>query len=681
MGFVSGSVSILTSLHIHASYSVPIFMPSLCALLFVIHRIFYLLVDNQEPHDVPCAVLQESDIDSDSDTGSVCSTSAGHLLQVAESSFKVFVRKLPLSITKEEMESHLRDNGLSGNVTIFYDKSKNPKGCGCIEFSPSHVGINAISVLNSTFLNGMHKIEASEFKERASPRKENSASLSPTSPDGELCSVYVAAQEGKLPSSIEDSHLEAHFWEFESCLERAYVMRDRNTMQTKGYAFVVFKSKKVAESVVESLNRSTLHGCQLKLSLATRKHKDAALSPSKCPAAQTLLPHTVSMPQPITPPLPPCFPPPENSYILYLSNLSCELDQESIVELCDGGVTDFIVAVHADSNTKMVKITFFSYDASKRALDKFSGKILLGRTVCASRVPPPTLPQQQPFKPESPRVVENVSVKVTHMAATVSEESLREIFSQAGRIVSLIVFSTANRYARINYSCESEADKAVSMFQGVTIEGSRINVSKKEPSSKANSAVNCSNKSVVGDSLVSVQPNPTESYMYPVKVTRLAASVDESSICHIFKEAGEIVECKVFPSTNRYALVNYKSEPEADNAVRMFDKKEIEGMNVNVSKRPPQSRGTQAQAKSSPPQSVTVQVSKLNPSMQIQEHWKCLTDIFSAYKSAKVEDVCPPVAYIKFDQAAEAYFVVKVLNGSYVGGTMVEVKVIHGKPW
>ena len=46
---VSGSVSILTSLHIHASYSIPnlspfLFMPSLYALLFVIHRIFYLLV-------------------------------------------------------------------------------------------------------------------------------------------------------------------------------------------------------------------------------------------------------------------------------------------------------------------------------------------------------------------------------------------------------------------------------------------------------------------------------------------------------------------------------------------------------------------------------------------------------------------------------------------------------------
>ena len=650
----------------------------------VLIQIYCPIIESHEPHDVSCTVLQKSDIDSDSDTGSVCSTSAGHLLKVAEPSFKVFVRKLPPSITKEDMESHLRDNGLSENVrnvTIFYDKSKNPKGCGCIEFSPPHVGMNAISVLNSTFLNGMHKIEASEFKEKASPRKENSASLSPTSPDGESCSVYVAAQEGKLPSSIEDSHLRAHFWEFESCIEKAYyVMRDPSTKQTKGYAFVVFKSKKIAESVVESLNRSTLHGCQLKLCLATRKHKGAAPSPSKCPAAQTLLPHTVSMPQPITPPLPPCFPPPEHSYILYLSNLSCELDQESIVEYCEGGVTDFIV-VHADSNTKMVKITFSSYDASKRALDKFSGEVLLGRTVCASRVPPPTLPQQQPFKPESPRVVENVSVKVTQLAATISEESLREIFSQAGRIVSLRVFSTANRYARINYSCESEADKAVCMFQGVTIEGSRINVSKKEPSSKANPAVKCANESVVGDSLVSVQPNPTESYMYPVKVTRLAASLDESSICHIFKEAGEIVECKVFPSTNRYALVNYRSEPEADNAVRMFDKKMIEGMDVNVSKRPPQPRGTQAQAKSSPPQSVTVQVSKLNPSMQIQEHWKCLTDIFSEYKSAKVEDVCPPVAYVKFDQAAEAYLVVKILNGSYIGGTMVEVKVIHSKPW
>ena len=46
---VSESVSMLICLHFHASYSIPtlspfLFMPSLYALLFVIHRIFYLLV-------------------------------------------------------------------------------------------------------------------------------------------------------------------------------------------------------------------------------------------------------------------------------------------------------------------------------------------------------------------------------------------------------------------------------------------------------------------------------------------------------------------------------------------------------------------------------------------------------------------------------------------------------------
>ena len=73
---VSGSVSILTSLHIHASFSIPIlsfflFMPSLYALLFVIHTIFYLLVSthfytwlswkrfNTHTHQVspPCVLL------------------------------------------------------------------------------------------------------------------------------------------------------------------------------------------------------------------------------------------------------------------------------------------------------------------------------------------------------------------------------------------------------------------------------------------------------------------------------------------------------------------------------------------------------------------------------------------------------------------------------------------------
>ena len=691
-----------------------------------------------------CAVLQESEHDSDSDAESVCSASASHLPQrVAEPSFKVFVRKIPLSVTKDDMESHLRSLGLSDhvrNITLYHDKSKKPKGCGYIEFSPPDVGRNAISALNSSLLKGMHKIEAREYREetkKPSPRKEK---LSPSPSDGESCSVHVSAHEGRLPSSIEDSHLRAHFWEFESCLDKAYITRDRITKQTKGYAFVVFKSKQVAESVVKRLNCSTLHGCKLKLSLATHKHKGTP-SPQKCLASQACLPHAVSVTQPITPLLPQCFPPPEHSTtILCLSNLSPELDRESIVTLCEGGVTDFKV-VHADSKTKTVNVTFSSYASSKKTLDKLNGKVFLRHTVCASFVQPLPMPQQ----PKSPRAAMNLiyPVKVTQLPATVSEEHLSKIFSQAGRIVTSKVFQTANRYALINYSCESEADKAVSMFHGKPIiDGRIINVSKREPSTmnvhppstepqlqavtvqvsnlnpnmqlhehwkcltetfsayksatvkdvcpptahvefsdatEANSAVECLNKSVVGGSLVSVQLNPAESYMYPVKVTQLAASLDESSIRHIFSEAGEIIECKVFSTTNRYALVNFKSEPEAENAVRMFHQKVIDGMAVNVSKRSPRPRNTEAQP--SPPQAATVEVSNLNPKMQIHEHWKCLTDLFSAYKSAKVEDVCPPLAYVKFSQEAEACSVVKVLNGSYIGGAMVEVKVIHDKPW
>ena len=689
-----------------------------------------------------CAVLQESEHDSDSDAESVGSASASHLLQlVAEPSFKVFVRKLPPSLTKEDMESHLRVLGLSDhvrNITFYHDKSKTPKGYGYIEFSPPDVGRNAISVLNSSLLKGMHKIEAHEYRKetkKPSPRKEKEK-LSPSPSDGESYSVHVSAHEGRLPSSIEDSHLRAHFWEFESCLDKAYIVRDRNTKQTKGYAFVVFKSKQVAESVVERLNCSTLHGCQLKLSLATKRHKGAP-SPHKYLASQACLPHAVSVPQPITPLLPQCFPPPEHSTTICLSNLNPELDRESIVTLCEGEVTDFKV-VHADSKTKMVNVTFASNAFSKRALDKLNGKVFLGHTVCASFIQPLPMPQLQPLEPKSLRAA-IYPVKVTHLAETVSEECLSKIFSQAGRIVTFKVF---NRYARINYSCESEADKAVSMFDGMSIDGRSINVSKREPSTmnvhspstepqlqavtvqvsnlnpnmqvhehwkcltetfsayksatvkdvcpptahvefsdatEANSALECLNNSVVGGSLVSVQLNPAENCMYPVKVTQLAASLDESSICHIFREAGEIIECKVFSTTNRYALVNFKSEPEADNAVRMFHGKVIDRMAVNVSKKSPRPRNPQAQ--SSPPQAVIVEVSNLNPKMQIHEHWKCLTNLFSAYKSAKVEDVCPPLAYVKFSQEAEACTVVKVLNGSYIGGAMVEVKVIHDKPW
>ena len=428
--------------------------------------------------------------------------------------------------------------------------------------------------------------------------------------------------------------------------------------------------------------------------------------------------------------------------------------------LCEGEVTKFKV-VEADSNSKTVNVSFSSYEASKRALDKLNGRVLLGHTVGASYTQPPSQSQQPLVEATmSLRMAGNqmYPVKITRLAATVSEECLYKIFGQAGKIVKVKLFQTVNCYALVNFSCESEANMAVSMFNGMAIYGRSINVSKREPcnidvqfvpqpqavtvlqvsnlnpsmhihdhwkclmdtfsayrsavvktvcppvacvefsdATEAYTAARVLNQSLVGGFLVSVtvKPSPAAqsltspvaagSYLYPIKVTQLAVRVNESNICQIFKEAGEIVNCKVFPSTNRYAIINFNCESGADNAVRMFHQKVIEGTRVNVSKKSPRQRSIQSHSPSAGPlQYELVQVSNLNPRLQIHEHWKCLRDVFRQYKSAKVEDVDPPVACVKFGQTTEAYSAVKDLNHSYIGGTLVEVKVIHetsAKPW
>ena len=180
-----------------------------------------------------------------------------------------------------------------------------------------------------------------------------------------------------------------------------------------------------------------------------------------------------------------------------------------------------------------------------------------------------------------------------------------------------------------------------------------------------------------------VHPQPRGEYMYPVKVTHLAPTVSEEVLQGVFRKAGEIVKCKVFSTASPYALVNFKQDYQASSAVHMFHGKVIDGMKINVSQKPAVIKKNPVPSNpqfGSPSQPVVVQVSNLNPQRQVHEHWKCLTEAFSSYESAKVVDVVPPHAYISFASPGEAHSAAAALHESIIGGSTVELRIQQSQP-
>lgn len=64
---------------------------------------------------------------------------------------------------------------------------------------------------------------------------------------------------GKLPYSLTDSQLEAHFQAVGNVVS-AKVITDRYTGQGKGFGFVEMGSEDEAKKAIEELNNSTLEG-------------------------------------------------------------------------------------------------------------------------------------------------------------------------------------------------------------------------------------------------------------------------------------------------------------------------------------------------------------------------------------------------------------------------------------
>lgn len=82
--------------------------------------------------------------------------------------------------------------------------------------------------------------------------------------------LFVSVKGSQLPDYITGQHLREHFEQFEDVIVDSKVQRDKDTMKSKGYAFINFTSSAAASEAMQILQGSLLRG---KFSLNIQKYK------------------------------------------------------------------------------------------------------------------------------------------------------------------------------------------------------------------------------------------------------------------------------------------------------------------------------------------------------------------------------------------------------------------------
>ena len=625
--------------------------------------------------------IQGSDYDVDSDVESVCSTSSSRL-QATEPCFKVFVKNFPPSVSKDDLQAHVASLRLSKNVKhirIFYGKDKKSKGCGYVSFTPPSVGRRAITSLNGSLLLGKHKVQAKQFQQR---KKQNSSkhvpdvSQPPVESGGGSFKVFVGAQSGVLPPHIESAHLQEHFMQCQSTLNEVYIVKNPETSKSKGYGFACFKSKRAAHSAIQKFNGTHLRDCQLKLEFA-REGKGGSSAGSSRPSRGSLS-DMVSSPVKKNLASLPGKNPDAVQYKVFVGGLRESVQSQHIQNhfsnFKSSIVSTYIYIPKGDKPSRRCGfVVFSSFEAAENAVAALNGTRLHGASIRVQRdkhttkshdaiLPVALIPDTSC---SSLQKAASNCICLSNLNPEIDEATIKTLCEGIVTELSIVPVDSSSRQATITFSSPNDAKKALDNFDGRIFLGQRVSATYKYLQPVALQPARQSRGTGSDRSLV-----------YPVKITQLAPTVTEGNLHRVFKAAGEIVECRVFASTIRYALVNYSLESEADEAVRMFNGKVIDGMKVNVSKKSALAREPHLPSVEPQCQPVTVQISNLPTQMPLYELQKRLTDIFSAYQSAMIENVCPPNACVKFSDVNQAYSAAADLHQSIIGDSLVNVRVV-----
>ena len=719
-----------------------------------------------------------------SDTESVSSDISTVSSTGGEMTSTLYVGNFPPHIKKQQISKHFSEHGFGDNVvrvTIFVDKdTRKSKGCGIVTVTPATIAESAIRALNGTLLCGKHQLAVKLYKQKrkrnakkqagtklkqpATPEKHCSASKlagkgtsphsNPLIPSGafesltlddsdnesvlstseELCRVFVNSSP-PFSNDINSGHLRKHFKQFKAEISNARIIRDQETKQTKGYGIITFSSLSTAETAIQTMNGSRLHG-KFCIKLHSNKQCGRRQKPPPVPHPPSLLqgPQAASSQEQLSSCLL------EDSLDSDNESVSSASGEAQVFVASNPPLPNFVnnrhlkdhfsefshdvmnVRVIRDKETKKAKgyafITFSSLAAASSAIQAKNGTLLLGKYKLklefergserrSSRPSANLHPQAQrmgqashgvhptgisitdaghflhqsnvPPTPQlhSPPAAASNALVVENLNPVISEEEIKAVI---GLPISSCIFEVTGpdrKKAKIQCQVPSDASAAVLQLDGKQLLGHTVHAYLAPTTLPSTAAP-----------FMQAQPQP-KPMSYSVKVTHIAPTVTrEKLLCH-FSAAGE-ANCTIHPSKNTYAHVNFKDEHTAQHAVAMLNGSILDGWKINVSPKfgkaplpvglpPPQlqqAAGFVSQHSPPPgkPETVPVKVSNLPPGIQEK-------DVFEAFKCCgRIESIGvvpsnPPYAYVNYFSVSDATTASANLHETHLGGSKIRVQL------
>lgn len=203
-------------------------------------------------------------------------------------------------------------------------------------------------------------------KRKAESEEADSTSASPepeakkAKTEDEPATLFV----GRLSWNIDDDWLKREFEAYPGLLG-ARVISDRQSGRSKGYGYVDFESKEVAEKALEEMQGKEIDGRPINVDLSTSKPKATDRSNDRAKKFGDAKS--------------------EPSDTLFIGNLSFDCDRDSVTEFFSeyGPILGVRLPTHPE--TEQLKgfgyIQFESVDSAQKALDNLNGEYLNNRSV------------------------------------------------------------------------------------------------------------------------------------------------------------------------------------------------------------------------------------------------------------------------------------------------------------
>ncbi|XP_055811583.1 polyadenylate-binding protein 7-like [Solanum dulcamara] len=344
-----------------------------------------------------------------------------------------------------------------------------------------------------------------------------------------MASLYV----GDLHDSVTDGQLFEAFSEFKN-LASVRVCRDSSTGRSLCYGYVNFISPEDAVRAIEVKNHSTLNGKVIRVSWS-RRDSDVRRS---------------------------------GTGNVFIKNLNDTIDSAKLEEIFQkfGNILSCKVAVSEDGRSKGYGfVQFETEDSASAAIEELNGSVVGGKEMYVGK-----------FVKKSDRILPSPDEKYTNLfiknlGLDITEEHLREKFSEFGKIISLVITKDENGgskgFGYVNFENPDDARRAREAMNGTKLGCKILYVARAQKKTEREQILRRLFEERRKAQLIKFQGSN-------VYVKNIDGDVKDHELRELFSQCGKITSAKLMLDekgvSRGFGFVCFSTPEEANKAVNTF---------------------------------------------------------------------------------------------------------------